>query len=127
VEGSYHLKILMKKLEAFDHLISVQKYANAAIIADDINAIIANFDPRIYFPNLFVRFALKSAANINNLTAYAEYKESAAWHALQELYRVDLESFIDFDPEAVDLGSSGGGGRYGAPDEYGSEPQDEDR
>ncbi len=127
VEGSYHLKILMKKLEAFDHLISVQKYASAAIIADDINAIIANFDPRIYFPNLFIRFALKSAANINNLTAYAEYKESPAWQALQELYKVDLESFVDFDPEAVDLGAAGGGGSYGARDEYESGPEDGDQ
>jgi hypothetical protein len=125
VEGSYHLKLLTKKLEAFEHLISAQKYASAAIVADDINAIIANFDPRIYFPNLFVRFALQFVANINNLTAYAEYKESAAWQALQDLYKVDLESFIDFDPEAVDLGASGAGGSYGAPDEYESMPEDE--
>ena len=127
VEGSYHLKILIKKLEAFDHLISAQKYASAALVADDINAIIANFDPRIYFPNLFVRFALMFAANINNLTAYAEYKESPAWQALQELYKVDLESFVDFDPEAVDLGAAGGGGSYGAQDEYESGPGDEDQ
>jgi len=110
VEGSYHLKLLIKKLEAFDYLISAQKYANASIVADDINAIIANFDPRIYFPKLFVSFALKSAANINHLAAYAEYKESAVWHALQELYKVDLEKFVDFDPEAVELGDPHAGG-----------------
>ncbi|MCX5847191.1 MAG: type VI secretion system protein IglI family protein [Deltaproteobacteria bacterium] len=127
VEGSYHLKLLIKKLEAFDHLVSERKYASAAIVADDINAIIANFDPRIYFPNLFVRFALQFATNINNLTAYAEYKESAAWQALQDLYKVDLVSFIDFDPEAVDLGASGAGGGYGAPDEYESMPEDEEQ
>ena len=127
LEGSYHLRLLMKKLEAFDHLISSKKYASAAIIADDIHAIIANFDPRIYFPHLFVRFALQCAANINHLTAYVECKESAAWQALQELYKVDLESFVDFDPEAVDLGSSGGGGSYGAQDEYESGPGDEDQ
>ena len=126
VEGSYHLKLLIKKLEAFDHLISEQKYPSAAVVADDINAIIARFDPRIYFPKLFVRFALQSAANINNLTAYAEYKESAAWHALQELYKVDLESFIDFDPETIDLGASGAAGGYGAPDEYERTPEDEE-
>lgn len=118
VEGSYHLKVLMKKLDAFDQLVSMQKYASAAIIADDINAIIANFDPRIYFPNLFVRYALQCATNINNLAAYAEYKESAAWQALQELYKVDLESFVNFDPETIDLGAPGASGSYGGPDEY---------
>lgn len=127
VEGSYHLKLLMNKLQAFDQLISMRKFASAAIVADDINAIIANFDPRIYFPNLFVKFALQFAANINNLAAYAEYKESAAWQALQDLYKVDLESFVNFDPEAVDLGASGAGGSYGVQGEYESMPEDEER
>jgi hypothetical protein len=127
VEGSYHLKLLMKKLEAFDDLVSAQKYANAAIIADDINAIIANFDPRIYFPNLFVNFVLQFAANINSLVAYTEYKDSAAWQALRELYKVDLESFVNFDPEAVDLGSSGAGGSHGGHDEYENMPEDGDQ
>lgn len=127
VEGSYHLKLLIKKLEAFDALISTQKYASAAIVADDINAIIANFDPRIYFPNLFIRFALQCASNINNLTAYAEYKESAAWQALQDLYKVDLESFVSFEPEALDLGASGAAGPYGDSGEYERVPDDEER
>jgi hypothetical protein len=127
VEGSYHLKVLIKKLEAFDHLVSTQKYASAAIVADDINAIIAKFDPRIYFPNLFVRFALQFAANINNLTAYVEYKESAAWQALQDLYKVDLESFVNFEPEAMDLGASGESRGYDGPDEYEQMSDDEER
>jgi hypothetical protein len=127
LEGSYHLRLLMKKLEAFDHLISSQKYASAAIVADDIHAIIANFDPRIYFPHLFVRFALQCAANINNLTAYVEYKESAAWQALQDLYKVDLESFVNFDPEVVDMGASGAGGSYGGPDAYERMSEDEEQ
>jgi hypothetical protein len=127
VEGSYHLKVLIKKLETFDHLVSTQKYASAAIVADDINAIIANFDPRIYFPNLFIRFALQFAANINNLASYAEYKESAAWQALQDLYKVDLDSFVDFDPEAIDLETSRASGVYGGPDEYERMSEDEER
>jgi hypothetical protein len=127
IEGSYHLKLLMRKLEAFDHLISEAKYANAAVIADDINAIIASFDPRIYFPKLFKRFALLSAAHVNELTSYAEYKESPAWTSLQELYKVDMESFIEFNPEAVDTGHSGGGAQYGSRDDYESGYEDEDR
>jgi hypothetical protein len=126
VEGSYHLKLLMNKLQAFDQLISMRKFASAAIVADDINTIITNFDPRIYFPNLFVRFALQFAANIKSLAAYAEYKESAAWQALQELYKVDLASFVNFDPEAVDMGASGATGSYGEQDEYERMPEDEE-
>jgi len=125
VEGSYNLKLLIRKLEAFDCLISEQKYPSAAILADDINAIIANFDPRIYFPKLFISFVLKSAAHISNLTAYAEYKESAAWQALQELYKVDLESFVSFDPEIIDMGASNASGNYGGTDDYNPDNEDE--
>jgi hypothetical protein len=125
VEGSYHLKLLIRKLEAFDYLISAKKYPNAAIIADDINTIVANFDPKIYFPKLFIRFVLQSAANINELVAYEEYKGSVAWHSLQELYKVDLESFVNFDSEAIDLSASGAAGTYGASGEYESVPEDE--
>jgi hypothetical protein len=99
VEGSYHLELLVKKLKAFDCLISEQKYINATIVADDINAIIASFDPRIYFPKLFVNFVLKSATSITNLTSCEEYKESPIWHAMQDLYRVDLDSFVNFNPD----------------------------
>ena len=123
VEKSYHLTLLLKKLEAFDQLVSAQKFASAAIVADDINAIIANFDPRIYFPNLFVSFARQFATNINNLTAYAEYKESAGWLALKELFKVDLDSFVEFDPETIDLGASGAGGSCESPDDNESESE----
>lgn len=126
VEGSYHLKLLIKKMEVFDYLISERKYASAAIVADDINAIIANFDPRIYFPKLFITFVLQFAANINSLVAYEEYKSTAAWQALQELYKVDLESFVNFDPDSIDLGASGTSGGYGGPDEYERAPEDEE-
>jgi hypothetical protein len=127
IEGSYHLNLLMRKLDAFDYLISEAKYANAAVVADDINAIIASFDPRIYFPKLFTRFALLSAAHVNELTSYAEYKESPAWTSLQELYKIDMDSFIEFNPEAVDTGHSGGGGQYGSSDDYEKGYEDEDR
>jgi len=116
VEGSFHLKLLIRKLEAFDRLISAEKYSSAALVADDINNIIANFDPKVYFPRLFTRFSLQFAANINELTAFEEHKSSVEWQAMQELYKVDLESFVNFDSEAVNLGASGEAGGYEEPE-----------
>ena len=120
VEGSFHLKILIRKLEAFDRLISAEKYSSAALIADDINGIIANFDPKVYFPKLFTRFSLQFAANINELFAFEEHKNSVEWQAMQELYKVDLESFVNFDSEGINLGASGEAGGYAEsePDEH---------
>ncbi len=127
LEGSYHLKLLLKKLEAFDRLISEGKYPSAALVADDINNIIANFDPKIYFPKLFARFSLLLAANINELLGFQEHKGTAEWQALEELYKVDLDSFVNFDAQAVSLGAPGGSESYDAPErnESGSEDEDE--
>ena len=116
IEGSYHLKLLIRKLEAFERLISAEKYSSAALIADDINSIIADFDPKVYFPKLFTRFSLQFAANINELFAFEEHKNSVEWQAMQELYKVDLESFVNFDSEAVNLGASGEAGGYEEPE-----------
>ena len=127
VEGSYHLKLLMSKLDAFDRLISEEKYPSAALVANDINNIIANFDPKIYFPKLFSRFSLLFAANISELMAFQEHQGTAEWQALEELYKVDLNSFVNFDAEAVNLGASGGSERYEEPEEYESEPEDEEK
>jgi len=125
VEGSYHLRLLMSKLNAFDRLISEEKYPSAALVANDINTIIANFDPKIYFPKLFSRFSLLFAANINELMAFQEHQGTAEWQALEELYKVDLDSFVNFDAEAVNLGASEGSERYEEPEEYESEPEGE--
>lgn len=128
VEGSFHLKLLIRKLEAFDRLISAEKYSSAALIADDINSIIANFDPKVYFPKLFTRFSLQFAANINELFAFEEHKNSVEWQAMQELYKVDLESFVNFDSEGINLGASGEAGGYAEsePNEHEDMPEEEE-
>jgi len=98
-QGSYHLKLLLKKMEAFKQLIENEQVPKAAIVADDINHIIADFDPRIYFPKMFSQFSLLLALNIRDLTAFEDYKGSVEWQTMQDLYRVDLDSFVSFDSE----------------------------
>jgi hypothetical protein len=119
LEGSFHLELLLKKLAAFDHLVSAEKFSSAALVADDINSQLANFDPKLYFPKLFSRFSQLFAAHINELTAFEEHRNSVEWQALQELYKVDLESFVNFDPDAISLGTSQGMPAYEQPDENG--------
>lgn len=95
VEGSFLLRLLMRKMEAFERLIADEKYPRAALVADDINEIIASFDPRLYFPKLFSRYAYLKAANFQELYAFEEQKETAEWQALKEFYRVDMERFVE--------------------------------
>jgi len=103
LEGSFHMKQLIIKLDAFNRLITSGKLVSAAVVADDINSIIANFDPRLYLPGLFVKYAMQTASNINSLVAYSQYRQSPAWTALQELYKVDIESFVEFDSDSLDF------------------------
>ncbi|MCE5242357.1 MAG: hypothetical protein LLF99_04120, partial [Desulfobacteraceae bacterium] len=95
VEGSYHFRLLMQKLEAFEQLISEEKYPRAALVADDISEIVATFDPRVYFPKLFARHAFLKASNFEALYAYEDQKEAAEWQVLKEFYRVDLKGFVE--------------------------------
>jgi len=95
VEGSYHLRVLLDKMEAFERLISEEKFPRAALVAEDINDAIAGFDPRVYFPKLFARFAFLQAAHVQDLIAYEDEKQSAEWQALKDFYRVDLRGFVE--------------------------------
>jgi len=70
----------------------------AALIADDINNIISNFDPTMYFPEIFSGFSLTYAKNISEIISCETYKGSPNWKAMMELYKVDLDSFMSFDP-----------------------------
>ncbi len=107
IEGSYPLKLLLRKIQAFDELIKTEKFQSAALIAADINNVIANFDPKIYFPKLFAGFSLHYASHINELSSYEQYHESVEWQALQELYKVDIKSFVNLDTDAISLGNPG--------------------
>ncbi len=95
VEGSYHLKELMKKLDLFERLVETQKFPRAAIVAADINTILAGFDPKLYFPKLFARFLYLFAVNASELLQYEENKETMEWQAMVDFYKVDMDGFLD--------------------------------
>lgn len=102
VTGSYHLRILLKKIEVFEQLISEEKFIMAALVAQDINDIVANFDPKVYFPGLFSKYSYLLAMNISKLSSFDGHKKTVEWQAMKELYKVDLNSFITFDTDNID-------------------------
>lgn len=102
VAGSYHLRILLKKIEVFEQLISEEKFIMAALVAQDINDIVANFDPKVYFPGLFSKYSYLLAMNISKLSSFDGHKKTVEWQAMKELYKVDLNSFITFDTDNID-------------------------
>ncbi|MBW2579564.1 MAG: hypothetical protein JRD00_01180 [Deltaproteobacteria bacterium] len=116
-EGSYHLGLLQRKMAAFERLLAKEQYPKAAIVADDINNIIANFDPRIYFPKIFSNYSLLRALNIGELTAFGENRGSVEWQTMEDLYKVDLDSFVALDSD-VQFSSTPAEREYQGEEEY---------
>lgn len=116
-EGSYHLGLLQRKMVAFERLLAKEQYPKAAIVADDINNIIANFDPRIYFPKIFSKYSLLRALNIGELTAFGENRGSVEWQTMEDLYKVDLEGFVSLDAD-IQFSSPPARGEYHGEEEY---------
>ncbi len=86
---------LQLKLRAFEKLVAKSKFQKAALVADDLTGLVSNFDPRTYFPDLFAQFGKDLAENIDALASHWEERDSLAWKALEQYYRVDLQRFVD--------------------------------
>lgn len=84
---------LQAKLRAFETLIQQKRFDRAALVADDINRLITDFDPREYFPSLFASFAAKLNEHIGHIGNHWADKESLAWETMSQFYRVDLAAF----------------------------------
>lgn len=95
VETSYHMGLLLTKLAAFEQLLEQEKFPRAALVADDINETLANFDPKLYFPKFFQTFARLQALNFEELSVYAEQRDYPEWQAMQEWFKVDIDGFIN--------------------------------
>jgi len=85
---------LVEKLRAFEALLEKRHLQKAAVVAEDLQTIIQSFDPRVYFPELFSRFTALYSRNVSQLGEYMDDDKSREWKALEQFYRVDLDSFV---------------------------------
>jgi hypothetical protein len=97
VDGSYHLLLLLRKIDAFASLLEQRKLTPALIVAEDVHAILARFDPLLYFPKLFSRFLHLAAVHAGDLAKASGERDAAPWKALRSLYQVDLDQFLALD------------------------------
>jgi hypothetical protein len=89
------MDILSHKLKVFERLIEKNEYAKAALVAKDINHLIENFDPLIYFPKLFSNYFSLLARHVLALSEQWEDK-SLKFKYLEKLYQTDLNKFIEW-------------------------------
>jgi hypothetical protein len=86
---------LLRKLAAFNQLVKLAKFRQAAIVYNDIKRSIEKFDPRIYLPSLFGEYFSNIVAHAQSLTTNLGTPEDFTAKALDELYHVDIDRFIE--------------------------------
>lgn len=86
---------LLAKMRTFDLLIGRGEHAKAAIVASDIRHVIEHFDPVAYLPALFAEYFKALHRAITDIAPYWQASDSPSWHALEQLYRTDLDAFLD--------------------------------
>lgn len=91
---SYRFVELTRKLSAFEALIQKRQFRKAALVADDLQQLVENFDPRAYFPEVFAGFSALLSENIGQLAEHWDERESIAWKALGQFYQTDLDRFV---------------------------------
>jgi hypothetical protein len=94
VPASPALLQLMNKLAAFNTLIERQDFQRASVVAADVLQVVEHFDPRVYLPSLFSRFFSGLSRHAEQVEPLMQSTEALAFRALDQLYRVDLETFL---------------------------------
>jgi hypothetical protein len=85
----------IRKLEVFEQLVTSGSLGKAAIVASDIRNVIAAFDPVVYLPNLLAPHFRLVSSSAEELSQYSAQSGTPAWQALEQLYRVDLDAFVE--------------------------------
>lgn len=89
------MRLFRGKIAAFAALMERGDFARAAVVAGDINHIVDQFDPRLYLPRLLSPYFRRLASGVEDLAPHWETTGSPAWKAMEQLYLVDLEAFLD--------------------------------
>jgi hypothetical protein len=82
---------LLQRLTLFEQLVADGATTQAAVVADDIEDRLNNFDPRRYFPALFAGYYAALADNMNDIEDAWEDRDSARWRVLRQLCQLDPE------------------------------------
>lgn len=95
LRGSYHLRELIFKLSAFERLVTKGRFDRAAVLCDELQAQMDNFDPRLYLPELFSTFGRLQAEYIMQLETQRQQRDTTRWRAYQQFYHVDPVGFVE--------------------------------
>jgi hypothetical protein len=88
------LQLLLQKLQAFAILVDRGELQKAAVVARDLEKVLAAFDPKVYLPALLSPYFARLSAHVDDLAPYLDAPEGRAWQVLESFYQVDLDAFV---------------------------------
>lgn len=83
-----------RKLAAFATLIERGDIGRASIVAADVQRILTDFDPKTYFPKTLTPFFILYSGHAELISQQGDLDPATA-AALEQLYTVDLDAFLD--------------------------------
>ncbi|TDF42237.1 hypothetical protein EYS14_05260 [Alteromonadaceae bacterium M269] len=94
---SHPLKLLFKRIELLHQLVEKGHELKAAIVLEDIQRELDNFNPLLYFPEYFSSFAGLRAQQASKLEPLFCHQKSYQWQVLHEYYQTDMAAFLELE------------------------------
>lgn len=85
---------LRDKLQAFEIVLARGEFDKAAVIAQDVQTVLGNFDPIAYLPALFGRYSELLHASFSEIQSRWRETDSPKWQILVQFYRTNLAGFV---------------------------------
>jgi hypothetical protein len=94
IEGSPALLQLVRRIQAFQTLCKRGELRKAAVVADSVLTTLDAFDPRVFFPSLFLPFFSLLSENAEEIEQAMSDRDSLTFKSLQQLMQVDISALL---------------------------------
>lgn len=94
IEGSPALLELVRRIQAFERLCQRGELLKAAVVADSVLGTLDNFDPRAFFPSLFLPFFALLSDHAQDLESAMNERDSLVFKSLQQLLQVNIDALL---------------------------------
>lgn len=100
---SHALKQLFKHILLFQDLVVEKNSLKAAVVLNDIQHELDNFNPLHYFPEYFTSFARLRAKHAVDLEPLFDQQDTYQWKVLSECYKTSIHAFLALDEEQTGI------------------------
>lgn len=89
--GSYIWLHLQKKISIFEEMVSSGRIVDAALLYEEISSEIEHFDPRKYFPSVFLPFYKSLNNQVSNIIELLKNNNSIQWFMVKNFRKLGVE------------------------------------